>query len=106
VSHGYTIKDHRILSSTASKVSVLLGNGNGTFGPLTDVATGLSPYFIITEDFNGDGKQDLAIANIYGGSVTILLNTSHSRPARLLIFKLSERFQLPRANRVGRYCLS
>jgi hypothetical protein len=54
-----------------------LGNGNGTFGPLIDVATGLSPYFIITKDFNGDGKLDFAIAHISSGSVTILLNTSH-----------------------------
>jgi hypothetical protein len=66
-----------VTSSTASKVSVLLGNGDGTFGTPFDFDTGPTPYFVIAKDFNGDGKLDLAVANYSSGTVTILLNTSH-----------------------------
>jgi hypothetical protein len=55
---------------------VLLGNGNGTFGTPSNFATGLNPYFIIAKDFNGDGKTDLAVANL-DGTLTILLNTGY-----------------------------
>jgi len=42
-----------------------------------DFDTGPNPYFVITKDFNGDGKPDLAVAHSTSGTVTILLNTSH-----------------------------
>src|SRR6202023_1107988 len=44
-------------------VSVLLGNGDGTFQPHADYATGNFPFSIASGDFNGDGKQDLVTAN-------------------------------------------
>ena len=34
-----------------------------------------NPRFIATADFNGDTRPDLAVSNIAGGSVTILLGT-------------------------------
>ncbi len=49
-------------------VSLLLGNGNGTFKPAqTIVATG-NPTFVAVGDFNNDGRLDLAVAN--GSSLT------------------------------------
>lgn len=56
-------------------VTILLGNGDGTFtlGPTPTYATGDDPWAIVAADFNGDGKLDLAVANYFGGSVTILL---------------------------------
>jgi hypothetical protein len=58
-------------------VTILLGNGDGTFTPVaTSPATGTEPYSVAVADFNGDGKADLAVANKNGGSagtVTILL---------------------------------
>jgi|HubBroStandDraft_6_1064221.scaffolds.fasta_scaffold51486_2 hypothetical protein len=69
----------RIRSETGRnyKKTLAFGRAEGhTFGPLTDVATNLSPYFIITKDVKSNGKQDLAIANIDSSSVTIPLNTS------------------------------
>jgi hypothetical protein len=65
-----------------STVSVLLGNGDGTFQPQTQYLTGFAPTSVVIGDFNGDGKPDLATANcesqncapIWGsGSVSILL---------------------------------
>ncbi len=43
-------------------VSVLLGNGDGTFQAHVDYGTGVSPT-LSTADFNGDGIPDLAIGS-------------------------------------------
>jgi hypothetical protein len=42
-------------------VSILLGNGDGTFQPPLDYATGKEPSALAAADFNADGKLDLAI---------------------------------------------
>ena len=44
-------------------VSVLLGNGNGTFQNQHTFATGSFPYSVALGDVNGDGKPDLVVAN-------------------------------------------
>ena len=54
-------------------VSVLIGNGDGTFQPPVNYPTGSDPWSIALGDFNGDGKTDLAVANYYGGTVSILM---------------------------------
>ena len=56
-------------------VSILLGNGNGTFQPKVDYAAGVGPISVTAGDWNGDGKPDLAVAN-GDSNVSILLNTS------------------------------
>ncbi len=55
-------------------VSILLNNGDGTFGNRVDYATGQHPTAVVAGDFNADGKTDLAIAantDIFG-NVSIL----------------------------------
>jgi hypothetical protein len=54
-------------------VSILLGNGDGTFQTHTDYIVGNSPIGIIAADFNGDGKIDLAVANTNDNTVSILI---------------------------------
>ncbi len=54
-------------------VSVLLSNGNGTFGPRTDFVTGINPISVAIGDLNGDGKPDLAVANQSSSTVSVLL---------------------------------
>jgi hypothetical protein len=44
-------------------VSVLLGNGNGSFQPAKTSATGPYPFSLTAGDFNSDGNIDLATAN-------------------------------------------
>ena len=59
-----------------STVGLLLGQGNGTFGPATSYALGLmaGPLGIALADLNNDGRLDVATAN-NSGSVSICLNT-------------------------------
>jgi hypothetical protein len=58
-------------------VSVLLGNGDGTFGTRTDFATGSNPLSVAIGDLNGDGKSDLATASRYSNSVSVLLGNGN-----------------------------
>jgi hypothetical protein len=44
-------------------VSVLLGNGDGTFQTAVRYGTAADPPFLVIADFNGDGKFDLAVAD-------------------------------------------
>jgi len=53
-------------------VSVLLGNGDGTFQPQIVSSIGGFPWSVAVGDFNGDGKLDLAVQNVYG-YVSVLL---------------------------------
>jgi len=65
--------DLAVTNNADNTVSVLLGNGDGTFQPRVDYATGAGPTSVVVGDFNGDGKLDLAISNVSGNSVSVLL---------------------------------
>lgn len=55
-------------------ITVLLGNGDGSFTAKAQTAlTGALPTAITMADFNEDGIADLATANTNGGNATILL---------------------------------
>lgn len=55
-------------------VSLLLGNGDGTFQQAPRYATGRGPKLPVAADFNGDGKLDLAVPNSSSNTVSVLLN--------------------------------
>src|SRR5260370_24904221 len=48
------------------------------FAAATNVTAGNGPYASAVGDFNGDGKQDLAVTNISTNSVSILLGNGNS----------------------------
>jgi hypothetical protein len=48
-----------VTNSLNSNVEVLLGNGDGTFGPLTPYPTVGQPHVIGISDFTGDGRVDI-----------------------------------------------
>jgi len=70
-------------TSTCSSggISVLLGNGDGTFQPAQSYTSGGSVAFsVAVGDFNGDGKSDLVVANLCqtsascsSGGISVLL---------------------------------
>jgi hypothetical protein len=45
----------------ANAVSVMLGNGDGTFRPKTDFPVGIQTQAVAAGDFNSDGKMDLLV---------------------------------------------
>jgi VCBS repeat protein/FG-GAP repeat protein len=54
-------------------VSVLLGNGDGTFQGVRHYDAGAGPFSVAVGDFNGDGLADLAVANEVSDNVSVLL---------------------------------
>src|SRR5262249_17146488 len=65
----------------AKRVRVVLGNGDGTFGPPQTLSVGAVPTSVAVADVNGDGKPDLVACNQFGdkfpsssdGTVSVLL---------------------------------
>ncbi len=55
--------DLAVANFGSNSVSVLLGNGNGTFQAAQNFTTGSNPASVAVGDFNGDGRLDLAVAN-------------------------------------------
>jgi len=65
-------------NQAANTVSVLLGNGDGTFRARTDFEAGGRPLSVAVADLNADGRSDLAVAGEgydpdYAGRVSVLL---------------------------------
>ena len=67
-------QDLATANSNLGNVSVLLGNGAGSFSAATNFAVGgTSPQSVAVGDFNGDGKEDLAVANQGSNNVSVVL---------------------------------
>ena len=80
-------KQDLAVADSSNSISVLPGNGDGTFQPAISFVAGNSPNSIAAGDFNGDAKPDLVTANIptdVGGySISVLINNTlrpFSRP--------------------------
>ncbi len=58
-------------------VCVLLGKGNGTFQPPVQYRVGVEPTTTVTADFNGDGKEDLAVISYGSANFSILLGNGN-----------------------------
>ncbi|MEO8151255.1 MAG: T9SS type A sorting domain-containing protein [Bacteroidia bacterium] len=61
------------IASGGSNVSILLGDGLGSFSAATNFPVGALPRSICSADFNGDDNADLATTNSGPGNVSILL---------------------------------
>src|SRR5579864_797798 len=60
-------------STGTGSISILLGNGDGTFRPAVNYSTGSAPTTAAVGDFNGDGTLDIAVANSGENDVSILI---------------------------------
>jgi FG-GAP-like repeat/Cep192 domain 4 len=67
--------DLAVANRGSNNVTVLLGNGDGTFAPATGspVPVGTGPQGLAVGDFNGDNKLDLAVADSGSNNLAILL---------------------------------
>jgi hypothetical protein len=61
-----------VVSSVGRTMSVLLGNGDGTFQAPKNFA-GEEPKSMVVADLNGDGIQDLVAANYFYNTVSVFL---------------------------------
>jgi hypothetical protein len=64
--------DMAVLNTGDQTISILLGNGDGTFQAATNQPTGTATA-LAAGDFNGDGKLDLALANGSANTVSVML---------------------------------
>ena len=81
--NGDGIPDLVVSNYTAPKpchVSLLLGNGDGTFQKPVHFHVGLSPEQVVVADFTHDGKPDIATINGGDSTISILLNTTQFPP--------------------------
>jgi len=73
-------RDLAVANSGSNNVSVLLGNGDGTFQTAVNFPVGGSPNSVVVSYFNGDSIQDLAVASSVSPtstSVSVLLGNGN-----------------------------
>src|SRR5205823_6571764 len=64
--------DLAVANNGSNNLSILLGNGNGTFQTAVNYGAGSGPEAVAVGDFNRDGKADLVVANSGATTVSIL----------------------------------
>jgi hypothetical protein len=67
--------DLAVANNGDGTVTLLLGNGDGTFAPASSspISVGTGPSSIAVGDFNGTGRLGMAVTNLQGNSVSILV---------------------------------
>src|SRR5262249_48061067 len=71
--NGDGILDLATADYGSGEVSVLLGNGDGTFQHALNIPVGGGLNAIVVADFNGDGRADVAVVDLYSQKVSVLL---------------------------------
>jgi uncharacterized protein (TIGR03437 family) len=60
-------------SNMGGSVQIFIGKGDGTFAAPVSINTVATPVAMHSADFNGDGKQDLAVADVNDDIIYVLL---------------------------------
>ena len=80
--------DLAVADAGTNDVTILLGNGDGTFQVGAPIAVGQFPVSIAEGDFENDGRIDLAVADNISGDITILSNQGAGNFSALAPFEL------------------
>ncbi len=81
---GYS--DIVVTNSANNIVSVLLGDGKGTFAGAVNYTVGTNPRTATVGDFNADGKPDIAVTNFNSNTVSILTGNGNGTFANAVSF--------------------
>src|SRR5216684_3491351 len=73
------VPDLAVANTDSNSVSVLLGNGDGSFQTARSFGAGIWPSSVAVGDFNADGVPDLAVANRGSNDVSVLLGNGDGR---------------------------
>ncbi len=68
-------RDYVVASQTPARLTVLLGNGLGPFGPPADIVSGDQPDAVAVGDITGDGFPEIASANYQDANVSVFTNS-------------------------------
>jgi len=74
--------------NNGSTASVLLGNGDGTFGRFSANGTAQQSASIVSADLNGDGRVDLAALDPFFQTVAVLLNTGQGTFKKSVLYQV------------------
>src|SRR5262249_24747326 len=87
------LPDVAVLDNLTGNVAILRGNGNGTFqtARVSSAGTAGDATYLAYADLNHDGNLDLAVANKYSNSISIILGVGDGS------------FRPPHAYLVGNY---
>jgi hypothetical protein len=66
-----------VANKRSNTVSVLLGNGNGTFQAAQNFRVGSYPTSVAVADVNGDGRLDVVTANFHSNSLSVLVGNGN-----------------------------
>lgn len=61
-------------ATDSDEVWVLMGRGDGTFGPTTGIPVGTSPHGVTPIDVDGDGDPDIVNVNQVSDNLSLLIN--------------------------------
>ena len=93
---GNNVFDLAVTNYDANTVSIVLGNGDGTFTPANppEIEVGELPISVAVGDFDSDNILDLAVANFDANTISILLGNGDgtfdsTNPTQLMIGELS-----------------
>ena len=86
--NGDGLEDIAAASLLTNNVDVALGDGKGGFAwaAISPLAAGAEPIALAVADFNGDGIEDMAVANWTDGTVTVLLGFAAGNTPQSITF--------------------
>src|SRR4051812_22813237 len=66
------VLDIAVANSFSNTISILRGNGDGTFAAPQSIAVSRGPNSVSVADLNNDGNPDLAAGTNFPGGLTVL----------------------------------